>query len=184
MSTKNNSMEVPRIKKSEIVFDESLIKIRKDQLQMGSNKPYIYYSMVSYPLAVAVIAKTSEGLYVLTKEYRHPTGKMILGCPGGFIDENENCMEAAQRELLEETGYEAKTYTYLGEAYPYAGFSGQKTIYIAASEATPLKKQTLEVSEIIQPILMSSDQLKSAIGSKMDLDGNLCTALFFHQFSI
>ncbi len=182
MSKSNKSFSLPSLLESKIVFHESLIKIQRDQLQIGSHSPYSYYSLMTYPFAVAILASTPEGAYLLNEEYRHPTGHVLLGCPGGYMDPGEEPFQAAQRELLEETGYKAETFSMMGSAFPYAGISGQKTFYIRAHGATLAVQPTPEASEIIYPRLLMPNELLDLIKNGEEIDGVLCTALFFNHY--
>lgn len=181
MSTLPKSFKIPTLLQRTLVFEESIVKIQRDQLQLDHHPPYTYYTLVTPPHAVVILASTEEGAYLLTEEYRHPTGHILLSCPGGFMDAGEDPLEAAQRELLEETGFQAQSFTLIGEAYPYAGFSGQKTLYIHAQKAQCVSQPKLEASEIIKNKLLTPDALNQAIQTGIHLDGTLCTALFFYQ---
>lgn len=180
MSKPNNPLVLPTLIERSVVFEESLVKVQRDQLQIGQQQPYHYYSLSTFPFAVAILAITPEGAYVLNEEYRHPTGRILLGCPGGYIDPGEDALKAAQRELLEETGFQADSFTVIGSAFPYPGFSGQKTIYIRALGATFAAQPCHEISEVIYPHLLLPEALSEAINSGAEIDGTLCTALFFH----
>lgn len=179
--SKPNHPILPDLLHRQIIFEESLVKIQRDQLQIPEHPPYSYYSLITFPFAVAILASTPEGAYILNEEYRHPTGKVLLGCPGGYIDPDEDPLQAAQRELLEETGYQAKSFSIMGSAFPYAGFTGQKTIYVRAYEAFLAAPPQLEVSEIIQSRLLMPEKVIQLISSGIEVDGVLCTALFFNQ---
>lgn len=181
MSKSNKPLDLPKLIESKIVFEESLVKIRRDQLQINQHPPYTYYNLVTYPSAVAILASTREGAYILNEEYRHPTGKVLLGCPGGYVEAGEDLLQAAQRELLEETGYQAKSFSIIGSAFPYAGFTGQKTIYIRAHEAFLAAQPRPEACEVIQPCLLMPEELIQFIYTGAEVDGVLCTALFFNQ---
>lgn len=180
----NKPLNLPILKESMITYEESLITIKKDILQIGSAPSYPYYSLMTPPAAVSILAFTPEGDYIFIEEYRHPTGRILIGCPGGFIDQGETPLEAAERELREETGFKAKSYEVIGSAFPYAGFSGQQTIYVRALHSTSISGASLEPSEIIRPFIIHPQQFAESVATRLDLDGTLCTALFFHQLKI
>lgn len=172
--------EIPTIEKTEIIHN-GFVKIRKDSLKLSNQERYQYESLITRSDAAVVFGITSDNLLVLTREYRHPTQKVILSCAGGYIDNNEAPLESARREFLEETGYSAKDFRLLGSAYPYPGISNQKIYYAVALNAYKEKEPHLEVSEIMQTILMTITDLNQAIAKSEPIDGNLCTALFFYK---
>lgn len=175
--------KIPKIQNSEIVFQESLVKIQKDTLLLDDQYPFPYYILKTKPFAVAVLATTPDHLYILTKEYRYPAQQYLLSCPGGYMELNENPLECARRELLEETGYEAEHFELIGSAYPYAGFSTQKTFYIKATGAIKKSNLSLEASEVIETILLTRENLKEfKLKNNLEFDANLCTALFLEFF--
>jgi ADP-ribose pyrophosphatase len=170
--------EIPIVEKTEIVH-EGFINIRKDSLKLLNEARYQYESLITRSDAAVVLGITSDNLLVLTREYRHPTQKVILSCAGGYIDNSEDPVECAKREFLEETGYAAENYHLLGSAYPYPGISNQKIYYVVAKNAFKKEEPHLEVSEIMQTTLMTMTELNQAIAKGEPIDGNLCTALFF-----
>jgi ADP-ribose pyrophosphatase len=179
MQESNQPLELPTVLSSQIVFEESIVKIRRDRLQLHQRAPYTYFSLITPPYAVAILARTKDGTFVINEEYRHPTGHILLGCPGGFVDAGEDPLQAAQRELLEETGYQANSWRIMGSAYPYTGFSGQKTYFILAENAALVSQPSLEASEILRPRLFRLEELTAAIHNGANVDGVLCAALFF-----
>src|SRR5512138_1734078 len=62
-----------------------------------------------------VFALTKSGEVVLVKQYRHGICEVLLEFPGGVIEDGEDPMAGAKRELLEETGYRATDLIPLGQ---------------------------------------------------------------------
>jgi ADP-ribose pyrophosphatase len=174
-----DELKLPSVIDSQIVFEESIIKIKKDRLRIDHTPPYNYYTLMTRPASVIIIATTPEGKFVLNQEYRHPVAKILLCFPGGFIDEGEEVLKAAERELMEETGYQAEAYQVIGSAYPYPGISSQKIYYIHCINAVFKSPPQPEASEIFQVNLISFNELNKEISNGIDVDGTLCSALFF-----
>lgn len=167
---------LPKVCSSETVY-KGFFDLRLDLLQLphGPKRPYTVLE-VRWD-AAALVAETAEGKWVISKEYRHPTGHWILGCPGGRIDPGESPIEAGRRELLEETGYTAEEFLLLGTTYPFAAVTKQRIYYIWAKGAKQIQQPKLEEFELIQAAEMNSSELKRAIQSGELVDGILCTAL-------
>ena len=84
----------------------------------GSRHEYVYFSGWGSPStsagAVAIAAFTKDDKMILTKQYRHPLGKMINDLPAGGIHIGETPKQAALRELEEETGYTTDKLKWIG----------------------------------------------------------------------
>jgi ADP-ribose pyrophosphatase len=80
---------------------------------------------VLHPGAVAVVPLLDDGRIVLERQYRHPTGKVMIEIPAGKLDPGEGALACAQRELLEETGYVAREWAYAFSMYPTVAYSDE-----------------------------------------------------------
>jgi 8-oxo-dGTP pyrophosphatase MutT (NUDIX family) len=68
------------------------------------------YHVLEFPNWVNIVALTVDGQIVLVREYRHGASQILLGLPGGMMDaEESNPAVTAARELVEETGYAARS---------------------------------------------------------------------------
>ncbi len=88
--------------------------------------------VITHPGAVAVVAIAGENV-VLIEQYRVAADKVIREIPAGKLDPTDvNAQEAAERELLEETGYRATTWRKLTTMWTAVGFSDEQiTIFLA-----------------------------------------------------
>jgi ADP-ribose pyrophosphatase len=83
------------------------------------------------------------------RQYRLPAGKYLWELPAGSVDPGEKPLQTARRELIEETGYRARTWRKLASFYPSPGFVAERmTIYLAtdltAGTATPMDDERIE----------------------------------------
>ncbi len=171
---------LPETVNSTLVFDEC-VKIRKDTLKLDDNSLYDYYTILTAPAAVMIIAKTEDDCFILNMEYRHPVGQSILSCPGGCLSKEEPPLEGALRELIEETGYSSDLLRLIGESFPFPGLSPQKTYYVEATNCKKIGSPQLERAEFIDTLLMSTEEVRAYIASGRPVDGLLCAALYFHS---
>lgn len=177
MVDNQKDLQAPQILESEVVFQQ-FFGVRRERLHNHRNQTYDYFSLIVPAHSISIFARTPEGKLVLNKEYRHPTGKVLLGPPGGYIDSNEAPEIAAARELLEETGYTAENYRYMGGTYPFSGISGQKVLFITAENAKKTAEPNHEPAESIVAVEMSLQEIRQAILSGHPVDGQLCAGLY------
>lgn len=68
---------------------------------------------------VTIVAVTTQGTLLLVRQFRTAVDEVMYDFPGGGMDADEqDILQAAQRELIEETGYESKNWTMVGSFYP------------------------------------------------------------------
>ena len=137
--------------------------LRVDRVQLPHGPILDEYHVVEYPDWACVLALTSEGEAVLVEQYRYGIDRLSLECPAGAIDPGEDALEAAQRELLEETGYEAERWTALG---PLAIEPTRHTNYghiFIAHDVQRVAKPNLDASEDIRTLLVLASSLLERI---------------------
>lgn len=100
----------------------SLFELRRVTRQSPTTAAEHSFLRLIAPDWVNVVAITSDGLLVLVEQYRHGTDRVTLEIPGGVVDEGETPMEAAVRELEEETGFRPGELHPLGEVQPNPAF--------------------------------------------------------------
>lgn len=103
---------------SERVADCRVFKVRRDvSAALRDGREHDFY-VIEAPDWINVIPLTDDGRVVLIEQYRHGSREISLEIPGGMVDDGESPAETAARELLEETGYAARSLVSLGRARP------------------------------------------------------------------
>jgi ADP-ribose pyrophosphatase len=95
-----------------------------------------HYS-IRAPDYVTVVPVTERGRLLLVRQFRPAVDTMTLELPSGHVEPGETPLEAARRELLEETGHAAPTLELLGELRPDTGRLGNRLWCFYAAGATP-----------------------------------------------
>ena len=118
--------------KSEKIYDGCVLHIRRDEVLLPDGNCAV--REVNHHIgAVCVIPVDENGDVVMERQYRYPLNRVVLEIPAGKLDyRDEDRLEAAKRELREETGYTADEWIDLGIFYPAAAYSDEKiTLYLA-----------------------------------------------------
>lgn len=103
---------------------------------------------------------------LVIKEFRYPIGDYVFSFPAGIIEDNEDPIKAANRELLEETGYQIdKVITVTPPVYSSTGLTDESTIFVYAY-VSRLGPPKLEGMEDIEVISMGKVELTKLIQQK------------------
>lgn len=154
--------------KWEIISSEYLVRapwavLRKDVCLMLNGHLVPEYYVLEYPNWVSVVGLTEMGDVILVQQYRHGVGESVLEVPGGVIDEGEDSLTAAKREMLEETGYEFGHFEEICELFPNPATSTNKNTTYLATGGRKVQKQNLDPQEDIEVILASKKEVKSLL---------------------
>ena len=90
---------------SEYLFRRPWLTVRHDQVRLPDGRINPEFYVLEYPDWINVIAITTDGLFVMERQYRQGLGKTCYEIPAGVMEKGETALEAARRELQEETGY-------------------------------------------------------------------------------
>ena len=130
------------------VYKCSLFRVTEDEATDPSGFD-IKRSIVRHMGSAVMMAVDEKGRILLVRQFRLPAAKYLWELPAGRLDEGENPLQAARRELREETGYRARSWKRLAGFWPSPGFLGEKmTIFLAteltAGEPEPMEDERIE----------------------------------------
>lgn len=122
---------------------------RKDVCKRPDGTVIPAYYVVELPPSVVVFALDEDNRVLMVKQYRHPVEDISLELPGGFVDSGEQPIDAAKREMAEETGFIFSQYEYLGKVAANPGVLNNYTHIFFAKGITGQQKQQLDHAEEI-----------------------------------
>jgi len=153
--------------------------LRRDQCEMPNGHIVPEYYVLEYPNWVNIVAFTRENEIILVKQYRHGAGKEFVEIPGGVIDEGEDALTAAKREMLEETGYAFDHMEKLVDLYPNPATSTNITTTFIARGGVKVKEQALDDQEEIEVLLVSVDEVRKLLKENKIGQALHAAALFY-----
>ena len=132
---------------SKRVFEGKMISVRVDRVRLPNGEESTR-EVVDHPGAVVIVPVLGEEI-IFVEQYRYPIEQELLELPAGKMDPRESPEECAKRELEEETGYQAKKFSYLGKIFTTPGFTTE-VIHIFVAEELEETSQNTDPDEFIE----------------------------------
>ncbi len=135
-----------------VVYENPWIRVREDEVVRPDGLPGIYGVVHFKNVAVGILAVEDGALY-LVGQFRYPLGIYSWEIPEGGCPEGEDPLEAARRELEEETGLRARVWTKMGEAHLSNSVSDELAVWFLAEglekgERRPEGTERLQVRRV------------------------------------
>lgn len=138
-----------KILESQDILVSKYIRIRVDKCELPDGRVMPKYYVVEFPDWVQVVALTDDHKMIMVQQYRHAADGFFLELPGGTADPHEkgNNLEAAKRELLEETGYEPDKIIKIGSHRPNPALQNNSNDVFLATGCKKVKSPSLDPFE-------------------------------------
>jgi ADP-ribose pyrophosphatase len=138
-----------KIVESKEVYRCKLFYVTEDRAVDPKTKFEIKRSVVRHPGSAVMMAVDEKKRILLVRQYRLPAERKMWELPAGRIDEGETPLQAAKRELAEETGYKARAWKKLASFFASPGFVQERmTVFLAtdltAGQSTPMDDEQIE----------------------------------------
>lgn len=162
---KDNDTEEKKweILKSEYLIRRPWLTARKDCIKMPNGQINDEFYVLEYPDWANVIAITEDGLFVMERQYRHGLGITAYEISAGVCEEGEDPMDAAKRELLEETGYAGGKWSRIMTISQNTSTSSNLCHCFLAEGVRKVAGQNLERTEDISVHLLSEEEVRTLL---------------------
>lgn len=137
--------------------------------------------LVVHAGSVVLLPRLADGRILLVRQYRHPVGRTLWELVAGRIEPGETPRQAAERELVEETGYRAGRLRRLLEFYPSPGLLSERMIVFLAEQLRRGPAQP-EADEKLLCRAFAPRELRQAIRRNRLRDGKTIAALLYYFF--
>ncbi len=151
---------------SQTLLSGGYLEVRRDTVRLPDGSTATR-EFVQHSGAVAIIPMLDDGRRVLVRQHRHPVGRVLLEWPAGKLDEGEDPLHCAMRELREETGYRAGQWALAGHIHNAAAYSTE-IIHLYFARALVAGEKSPDVGEFVETVCLTEAQLLA-----LDLRGEL-----------
>ena len=157
MPLKNHDALTEHTLDSRLQFEGAFLRLYVDTVRAADGhvgtREYL-----RHPGAVMIVPLLPDGQVVLERQFRYPLRRTAVEFPAGKIDAGESPLACAKRELLEETGYRAERWSYLGGLHNAIAYSDEKIEMYLAENLTH-EGATLDAGETLEVFTASWQQL-------------------------
>lgn len=160
----------------EVIYEGKVLNLRVEQVT--APKGTATRELIYHRGAVALIPIKDDGKVVLVRQFRKAAEKVLLEIPAGKLEGDEDPMEAAVRELKEETGYTAESIEHLTSFYPAIGYSCER-IHLYACRGLTAGETDFDDDEAIEIEEYSPAEMMRMVQSGEIEDGKTIIAAYY-----
>ncbi len=155
-----------------------IFTLRKESAKNPRNGSVRDIAILDFPEWISIIPLTENNAVVMVRQFRHGAKKVLLEIPGGLMDqEDASPLQAAQRELVEETGYTSGEMACIGSLYPQPAVQSNRYHIFLARDARKTAPLNLDEGEDLETVLVPLQKIPSMIQS-----GEICHAMVVTAF--
>lgn len=159
MESKEKDPMAWEVLKSEYIFKDPWLTARREHVKLPTGAEINNFYVLEYPEWCNVIAITKDGKFLMERQYRHAQHFTGIEIPAGCVEKGEDPLEAAKRELYEETGYAGGEWSKLMTISPNPGACTNYSHTFLALGVEPVSTQHLEKTEDIKIVLMERSEV-------------------------
>ncbi|MEB2281435.1 NUDIX hydrolase [Lysinibacillus xylanilyticus] len=161
------------------IYDGKIVKLQVDDVTLP-NGNVAKREIIKHPGAVAVIAVTDDGKLVLVEQYRKALERSIIEIPAGKLEPGEEPIVTARRELEEETGYGAQSFTYLQAFATSPGFADEIIHLFVAKDLYKIEnKAELDEDEFVELLEVSLEEAGQMVADERIYDAKTAFAVLW-----
>lgn len=141
----------------EDIYGGIFLNMKRDNVSLPDGQVAVR-EYLTHPGAVAIVAILDDGRVLMERQYRYPIAKACIEIPAGKLDEGEDHLLCAKRELEEETGYTATKWSYIRRIHPVISYSTE-LIDIYLAEGLVPGKSHLDEEEFLDVFAAPLEQI-------------------------
>ena len=166
----------------ETVYKGKIIQVDVDTVELPNGKTS-KREIVHHQGAVGILAVTADLKMIFVRQFRKPLEQAILEIPAGKLEQGENPLDCAIRELKEETGYTTTNMTQISKFYTSPGFADE-VIYLFKAEELQSGLAVPDEDEFVELVQLTFDEALDLINEGKIMDAKTVIAVQYWQLEM
>ncbi|MCO6450379.1 MAG: NUDIX hydrolase [Caldilineales bacterium] len=139
------------------------LRMTEQSVQLPDGRIIDDFTYIHAPAYASVFGVRPDGLIVAVEEYKHGPGRVVVKMPSGFVEPGEEPLAAAKRELLEEAGYVADEWHFLGAFHDDGNRGMSQGYHYFASGLRQAAEPDANDLSVVRPMLLTPAELRQAV---------------------
>ena len=160
---------------AEQIFQGKVFSVHVDEVSLPDSKTACR-EVVDHPGGVCIAAEDARGRLLFVRQYRYPCKRVMLELPAGKLEPGEYPLQAAKRELREETGARSEHFVYLGKVFGSPGFCNE-VIHLYYTKIESIGETQFDEGEFLTTEAISAEEAIHMAAEGRIEDGKTIAAL-------
>jgi len=167
------------------VFDGRILRLEVDRVRTPGGGESVR-EVIRHPGASVMVPVTDDGRVLFVRQFRYPTGGVLLELPAGKLDPGEDPQICAERETAEETGFRPRRVEKMGEFFTAPGFTDELVRAFLVTDLVPAPEAEADADELVELVSLSLPEYRDLIarGEIRDAKTLAAMALWVERSSI
>ena len=167
--------------KSEHIYKGHVVSLKKDTVLCPNGEESLR-EIITHRGGVGILIKVDDK-FIIEKQFRYALGKEIYELPAGKLEADEEPLEAAKRECLEETGCKPLEMIHLGDMSPTCGYSTEIIHFYYCPKSIKAERH-LDSDEVIDLMYLSLEEIEKMIKEDQIIDSKILAVLTLYKNKI